>query len=108
MQEQEMAQSGKILRITVIFERRGDGGLRARSDDMPGLLLSGPDPEAVFDDVIPALHVLAKHNLGIDSEFMPLVDVRHALEENGMLPPKDLVGRFDYGATIHPIAHAAE
>jgi hypothetical protein len=47
--------------VTVRFERRDDGGLRAWSDDVPGLVLSNRDPHRVLDDVIPALRVLLGH-----------------------------------------------
>jgi len=44
--------------ITLKFQDREDGGLRVWSDDVPGLVLSGPDPVAVIGDVGPALSVL--------------------------------------------------
>lgn len=45
--------------ITLKLERRPqDGGLRVYSDDVPGLVLSGPDPDKVMADVMPALRGL--------------------------------------------------
>ncbi len=45
--------------ITLKIERRPeDGGLRVCSDDVPGLILSGPDPNRVIADVMPALRGL--------------------------------------------------
>lgn len=37
--------------FTLRCERRDDGGLRITSDDLPGLLLSSTDPNAVFRDL---------------------------------------------------------
>jgi hypothetical protein len=49
---------GFMSRVTVCFERREDGGLRAYSDDIPGLVLSHSDPQKLLADVMPALEVL--------------------------------------------------
>lgn len=38
------------LKATVTFERRGDGGLRVYSNDIPGLILSGRDAGEVLGD----------------------------------------------------------
>lgn len=46
---------------TIKIMPRGDGGLRIRSDDAPGLILSGPDPVKVIAAVLPALEALADH-----------------------------------------------
>lgn len=46
------------LEISVIFESRGDGGLRVWSPDVPLFVLSGDDPKKVISDVIPALTVV--------------------------------------------------
>lgn len=44
--------------ITISISRRLDGGIRVWSDDLPGLVLSGSDPETVMSDVWPAIQVL--------------------------------------------------
>jgi hypothetical protein len=44
-----------LQKVVVIFEPRPDGGLRVYSDDVPGFVLSHPDPDAVMNDVEPAL-----------------------------------------------------
>jgi hypothetical protein len=49
-------------KFTVTLERRFDGGLRVYSDDLPGFILSGPDPQKVMADVIPAIQVLQQHS----------------------------------------------
>jgi hypothetical protein len=43
--------------ITLMFERREDGGLRLWSPEFPGLVLSNPDPLLVIADISPALKV---------------------------------------------------
>ncbi len=47
-----------MLKITVRFQKRTDGGLRAWSDDVPGFVLSHCDPRSVLDDVVPALETI--------------------------------------------------
>lgn len=47
-----------MLKIVVRFEQRGDGGLRAWSDDLPGFILSHSDAQAVLEDVEPALETM--------------------------------------------------
>lgn len=86
-------QTARFLKVRVTFERRSDGGLRAYSDDVPGLMLSGPNPEAVFEDVIPALEKLFLHNRGMRVEFAPVSDVRSNLEDVGLLPDEELETR---------------
>ncbi len=51
-------------RITVVFERREEGGLRAFSDDVPGFVLSHSDPMAVLRDIKPALEGILSHQFG--------------------------------------------
>jgi hypothetical protein len=46
------------FKVTVCFEERPGGGLRAWSDDVPGLVLSHSDVDAVLADVGKALGVL--------------------------------------------------
>ncbi len=51
-------------KITVMFERREDGGLRAFSNDVPGFVLSHSDPMAVLSDIKPALEGILSHQFG--------------------------------------------
>lgn len=44
--------------ITIRLIRREDDGLRIYSEDVPGLILSGPDPDEVMANVLPALQEL--------------------------------------------------
>lgn len=43
--------------IQITLAPREDGGLRIYSDDLPGLVLSHSDPNAVLDDLGPVLKV---------------------------------------------------
>jgi hypothetical protein len=47
--------------ITVILADRETGGLRAYSDDLPGLILSGRDRDDVFGKIAPAIEALFRH-----------------------------------------------
>ncbi|WP_370030669.1 hypothetical protein [Qipengyuania mesophila] len=47
-----------MLKLTVRFEKRDDGGLRAWCDDLPGFVLSHSDAQAVIRDVEPALEAM--------------------------------------------------
>lgn len=53
-----------IDKVTITLQRRGDGGLRVCSDDVPGLVLSGPDPTKVMSDVWPAIEALRAYHRG--------------------------------------------
>ena len=52
------------IKITVRLESRPDGGLRAWSDELPGLTLSNRDRKAVIDDLAPALEEIVSDMLG--------------------------------------------
>ena len=44
--------------VTVTIEDREDAGLRVYSDDLPGLILSGSNKDAVFQNIAPAIRAL--------------------------------------------------
>ena len=48
-------------RFYLICERREDGGLRITSPEIPGLVLSHPNPDTVMLDVIPAIDAITRH-----------------------------------------------
>ena len=83
--------SNRIFKITVCFESRPDGGLRAYSDDVPGLVLSSMDIDGVLEDVTEALSVILSERLGGTVEVEPLPDIREALESSGIVAPKEFV-----------------
>jgi hypothetical protein len=55
--------------ITIKLLPREDGGVRVCSDDVPGLILSGPDPLKVLADIGPALKILFHYrkNRGVEA-----------------------------------------
>lgn len=60
-------------KVTVTFERREDGGLRAYSNDVPGFVLSG-ELRAVLEDVKPALERILSHIAERPVEVQQLVE----------------------------------
>lgn len=92
----------RSIKLTVCFERRPDGGLRAWSDDVPGLVLSHTDVDGVLADVTAALKVILSHQLNAEIEVKPLVDMREFLENKGIVAPKGFVPPSkEYVATCH-------
>lgn len=71
----------EFVKITVNFETREDGGLRAWSDDVPGFVLSHSDCEALMADVQPALEVI------LSARFDTPVHVEKLLEASAVLQP---------------------
>ncbi len=61
----EMGSTNKTpFKITVLFETREDGGLRAYSEDLPGFVLSHADSDAVMADIEPSLECILSAMLG--------------------------------------------
>jgi hypothetical protein len=83
--------AARTFKLTVCFEARPDGGLRAYSNDVPGLVLSSPDIDGVLEDVTEALKFILSERLGANIEVAPLGDIREALESNGIVAPKAFV-----------------
>ena len=81
--------SEKSFKVTVTFERRSDGGLRAWSDDIPGLVLSHTDVDGVLSDIAPAIEVILSFRLRVPISVAPLENIREALEVNGIVDPID-------------------
>ena len=91
-----------MFKITVCFEPRPDGGLRAWSDDVPGLLLSHTDMDGVLKDVTEALRVILSHRLNTEIEVQPLGNIREALEDGGIVAPRGSVpSQKEYVAIAH-------
>jgi hypothetical protein len=83
--------SGRTFKITICFESRQDGGLRAYSDDVPGLVLSSTDIDGVIDEVPTVLSVILSDRLGTEIEVKPLASIREALEDNGIVEPRGFI-----------------
>ena len=79
-----MTPTDTLLKVTVVIERRADGGLYAYSDDVPGFVLSHIDPRAVVDDIEPALGEILSEKLGHKVTIKPIIDLREALIRDGM------------------------
>lgn len=83
-------------KVTVCFEQRPDGGLRAWSDDVPGLVLSHSDIDGVLEDVTEALRVILSHRFNMPIDVKPLTNIREALESDGIVAPVGFAGSKDY------------
>ncbi len=79
--------------ITVVFERREDGGLSAYSDDVPGFVLSHSDAEMLLDDVQPALEGILSHIHGKPVRAVLIGDLREELQHAGVV---DLVSAVQH------------
>lgn len=92
----------RSIKVTVSFERRADGGLRAWSDDVPGLVLSHSNVDGVLADVETALEVILSERFGEPIVAQPLVNIREMLEDGGIVdPPAEPVGTREYVAFAH-------
>lgn len=80
--------SGALNReITVMFERREDGGLRVYSDDVPGFMLSHSNAGLLLGDVQPALEGILSHIYGQPVRTVLIGDLRDELEHAGVIDP---------------------
>lgn len=52
----------RTVAIEITAQPREDGGLRIWSETLPGLTLSGADPDSVWRDVGPAIATLLRRN----------------------------------------------
>jgi hypothetical protein len=92
----------RSYKVTVCFESRPDGGLRAWSEDVPGLVLSHTSVDDVLDDVISALKTILSHQLNAEIDVKPLGNIREMLEDEGIIARKGFIPRSqEYVATMH-------
>lgn len=89
----------QMLKVTVHFDRRDDGGLSIWSEDLPGLHLSHSDPSRVILDVKPALEGLLTDMLGERIGVEPLIGIREALGEPAAEEQPEQTGIREYAAT---------
>lgn len=80
------------FKLRVNFEPRGDGGLRAYSDDVPGFVLSYSDCDTALDAVVPVLETILSEMFNGQVVVRPLEDIRAQLEDAGLIArrPQDL------------------
>lgn len=76
------------FKVSVDFERREDGGLRAYSKDVPGFVLSHRDCDAVLGDVVPVLETILSDMFNAPISVKELHDVRERLEDAGVIARK--------------------
>ena len=96
----------RSFKVVVCFERRTDGGLRAWSDDVPGLVLSHRDADGVLADVLVVLREILADRLGVPIEARPLANIREVLENKGVIDSAQPMGMRpsgprEYVATVH-------
>lgn len=70
----------------VIFEERDDGGLRARSPELPNFLLSHSNRDSVLKDVVPALEILLSEMYGQQMKVRHVPGISEALDHQIPLP----------------------
>ena len=56
----------EVIFVTLTVEDRPDGGISVTSEDVPGLLLSGRDPAAIWGVVGMSVERLLRMNKGLD------------------------------------------
>jgi hypothetical protein len=81
-----MTKSPRFKQLSLIFEKREDGGLRVWSHELPGFVLSHSDCEAVWGDIKPALETILSEMFSARVTVAPVEGLREDLEDVGMLP----------------------
>ena len=69
-----------ITTVCVTLEDREDGGLRVSSTDLPGLILSGTDKQAVFNKIAPAITAIFKAAQGLDVKVSATKPIQEILD----------------------------
>lgn len=89
------------FKVTVTFEPREDGGVRAYSADVPGLVLSSRNVAGLIDDVPTVLQVCLSHQFQEQVLVEPLADIHQIVRDRFASPemtaapgPKEFVARF--------------
>ena len=91
-----MPSQADRFKIVLRIQQRADGGVRVWSDDVPGLVLSGADPEAVYRDVRPAVEEILSARLGCKVEVRNLAPLPDLSASRRTTPrPPTSFGRFD-------------
>lgn len=78
--------TGSAFKVTVTFEAREDGGIRAFSDEVPGLILSSTDVDGLIADVPEALSVCLSHTLAAEVTVQPLPGIKEYLKDRRVIP----------------------
>lgn len=93
-----MGTSKQTFKVSVTFEERSDGGLRAFSKEVPGFVLSHSNTEALFADVEPALSVILSEMVGHKVTVSPLSDLKDLLHQEGFIKPARVPDYREYAA----------
>jgi hypothetical protein len=94
------SQPWKYRKLTLVFERRFDGGLRVYSDDVPGFVLSHANAAAAIADVQPALECILSEMFHTPVSVSPLGTLNEELEEAGVIDPPPKMARREYVAHL--------
>jgi hypothetical protein len=91
-----------VFKVSVEFECREDGGLRAYSKDVPGFVLSNRDCDVVLAGVVPVLETILSEMFNGRVRVKQLMDVRDRLEDAGVIDP--MLPRRRKAAMARPVA----
>jgi hypothetical protein len=87
--------------ISVTFEKRADGGLRAFCDKVPGFVLSHSDADKVMADVVPSLECILTAMYGCNMKVERAQELGQPDEAQAM--PAYMCGALQYVG--HSSAH---
>lgn len=82
------APAASTFKVSVYFDKREDGGLRAYSHDVPGFVLSYADCDETLASVVPVLEALLTDMFHGPVRVKELNDIRSELEDVGMIARK--------------------
>lgn len=77
-----MTQTFSVVTVT-LEDRPGDDGLRVYSTDLPGLILSGSDRDAVCDAILPSIKAIFEHRGISDLHIYPARPLSEVLDQDG-------------------------
>lgn len=94
--------SAAVFKVSVNFECREDGGLRAYSKDVPGFVLSNRDCDVVLEGIVPVLQVILSEMFNGNVVVKPVLDMRDRLEDAGVIGPKSRAKGKAHGRMLPP------
>lgn len=94
----------RVTVVNVTLEDRPDGGLRVSSENLPGLILSGPDRAAVVDCIIPAIEELFARRGRDVMQVRPAEPIEDVLEAPS---PRDVEVHVRYRQFVVELERAA-
>lgn len=97
-----MGNAEQPLTVSVKFEQRDDGGLRAYCDDVPTFVISNEDPDLVISEVPEILGFILSEMLGRKIILTPTVDIAELLGRRQPMLPAYLCDRVYMGQLAQP------